>query len=370
MTLSSITISYLLLVSFLTPHLSDPAVSKVRMLNDSPYQGVAVMLRCAYSPQKLHERDFSASVRLLRLGSKKDIWPWVFFNRFICVKAGDESTPYVDGTELAKPFKPIRGMDLYNEGGALEDFYHTWEIALKTARKLGSPGIILDTEPYNNYLTGELPYLAKLRSTPVEQVRQRLEVIGSELTDLADRTYPEATIWILATELTTKPVLRTLASHMTLTRYHPSGSYIIKGMLKRAVEKDSKLKFISGGQEGLGYCHHTLEEMARKIQQRQEKFEPLLQAYRNLSLAGTIVMWDKAESKSGYFATNPTCRDSTIKSLPEFEPLLKLLFTHYRYNWIYASEPWDDPYNLRTSAQYTDLIGRVQLQMSTQASKQ
>lgn len=367
---SSVLLPYLMLVSFLTPPLGNPAISKVCTLNNTPYQGIAVMVRGAYSTQEVHERDFESSVRLLKLRCKKDIWPWVFFNRFIGVKAGDESTPYVDGTKLGAPFKSIKGMDLYNKTGALADFYRTWRIALQTARKLGSPGIVIDTEAYNNYLTGELPHLAQLLSAPVAQVQERLEEIGRELTDMADQTYPEATIWILATELTVERPPRTLAARMAFTRYQRSCSYIITGMLKRAVEKESKLKFISGGQESLGYCHNTLEAMVKKIQKRQEKFEPLLKTYKNLNLAGTIVMWDKAESKGGYFVTNQRCRDSTIKSLPEFEPLLRLLFNHYRYNWIYASGSWDNPYDLKISAQYNELLKRVLDSQSTQASKE
>jgi hypothetical protein len=367
---SSVLLPYLMLVSFLTPPLDSPAVSKIRTLNDTPYQGVAVMLRCAYSTQAVHESDFQSSTRLLRLSCKKDIWPWVFFNRFIGVKEGDESTPFVAGTKLGAPFKLIEGMDLYNKAGALEDFYRTWKIALQTAQRLRSPGIVLDTEPYNNYLTSELPYLAQLTSLTVEQVRKRLEEIGEELADLADQTYPEATIWVLSTELIIERPPRTLAARMTSTRYHPSCSYIITGLLKRAAEKGSNLKIVSGGQEGLHYCHNSLEAMITTIQQRDEKFKPLLQSYKNLHLGGTIAMWDKAESKSEYFATNQRCRDSTIKTLADFEPLLRLLFTHYRYNWIYASGSWDNPYDRRISAQYNELLKRVQDSQAAQASKQ
>jgi len=170
MTGTSIVVPYLMLVSFLTPPLGNPEVFKIRNLDDTPYNGVAVMLRSAYSSQKIHQGEFDSTVRVLKLSSKKDIWPWVFFNRFIGVKAGDESTPYAKTTKLSAPFKLIKGMDINNETGALEDFYNSWMIALRTARNLESPGIVLDTEAYNNYLTAELPYLAELLSLPVEQV--------------------------------------------------------------------------------------------------------------------------------------------------------------------------------------------------------
>ncbi len=355
---SALVVPYLMLVSFLTPVLSHTDISKVRALNDSPFHGLAAMVRCAYSTEKVNERDFVGSVRTIKMSSKKDVWPWVFFNRFIGYKDGDEADPAVRGTELSEPFRQIRGMDLYNEAGALNDFYNTWQISLRLAKRLKAPGIVVDAEPYNNYITSDLLYLAQLIGRPTQEVRQRLQDIGAVLTDMARETYPEATIWILSTQLGYYPNPRTLVGKLSPEKCYSPATYIIMGMLERAKITQSKLKFISGGQEGLGYCHHTLEAMQTKIRARERRFKPILRSYENLQLAGTIALWDTVESKSGYFVTNSECNNSSAKTIEEFEPFLKELFARYPYNWIYASSWWN-PYDRTVSAAYEKTLERA-----------
>ncbi|MBI5251273.1 MAG: hypothetical protein HY912_17430 [Desulfomonile tiedjei] len=353
---SSFVVPYLLLVSFLTPLLSSPEVTKTKVLNDSPFQGVAVMLRDAYDCQQIQHKDFAASVRLLKLQSRKDIWPWVFFNRFLGYKEDAESHPSIKGQKYADQFKTIKGMDLFNETGALEDFFNVWEISLRVSKELGSPGIVVDPEAYNNYESLNLNYVAEQTGRSIEQIRERLEEIGRELADRADGIHPRATIWFLSTSLGRQRKVSFSQINWVGKKYYATYTHIIIGMLQRAKERAMHLKFICGGEEALGYCHESIETMKEKIKKRQAVLGPFLQTYNNLHMAGTLAPWDKVESKVGYFVTNGECRNSEFKTISDFKPAMKELFTAYEYNWMYAGSSQWNPYDGAASADYNKAL--------------
>ena len=72
-------------------------------------------------------------------------------------------------------FNKIKGMDLWNETGALNDFFNIWKMSLKIAKELGSPGIFVDAEAYNNYKIYDIAYLSGLLGKSEIEVKQRLK---------------------------------------------------------------------------------------------------------------------------------------------------------------------------------------------------
>lgn len=354
---SYLMVPYLLIVSFLTPVLSNPDVMKIKALNNSPFQGVTVMLRDAYDCKEVTLNDFRITARLLKIHCRKDIWPWIFFNRFVGYKASSESHESVRGQKFAARFEAIKGMDLFNETGALADFLNIWRISLQISKELGSPGIVVDPEAYNNYDSMRVEYLAGQMDKSEGEIRGRLREIGKELADFAGEIYPDATIWFLATGLDRLEKDSPLSlGKFVRSRYQPSFTYIILGMLERSKEKNLRLRFVCGGEEALGYCHESLRSMKEKISKRQASLEPILRNYDNIRLAGTLAPWDKVESKSGYFADNYECRTSEFRTITDFEPVLKTLFSTYDYNWMYAGTDLWNPYDPKTSAAYNKVL--------------
>ncbi|HVY54699.1 MAG TPA: hypothetical protein VHC46_02990, partial [Thermodesulfobacteriota bacterium] len=157
MRLLSVAVPYLLLVTFYTGELRDFGRDKMDAIAASPYNGVAVALIGAYDTGKYTAGDFASSVKRMKEGKHKDVWPWVFFNRFIGSEEGARSLSPKSGNAY---FRAIKGMDIYDETGALGDFYGIWKIALETARELGSPGILVDPEAYNNYETYKVSFIS------------------------------------------------------------------------------------------------------------------------------------------------------------------------------------------------------------------
>lgn len=163
--------SYLLLVSFLAGELRDFGTEKIKAINVSPYQGVAIPLIDIYDTGRYKKKDFDEAVKRLNDNSKKDIWPWIFFNRFVGYEEGQPSH-----SELAKAkyFGDIKGFDIYNKAGALTDFYSMLAIALDLAKDSGSPGIVIDHELYNNYSLEDITHLSSEIGKPEQEVKDRL----------------------------------------------------------------------------------------------------------------------------------------------------------------------------------------------------
>jgi len=136
---------YLMLVSFNTDAMTDLRKSKLFIVSHSPYQAVAVPLVGAYDVERHTPGEFATSIKRLKI-QHLAVWPWVYWNRVVGTPAGS-----VQGHWNKPYFRRITGMDIYNKSGALRDFYSLLQISLQSAKRLGSPGIVIDMEPYNNH---------------------------------------------------------------------------------------------------------------------------------------------------------------------------------------------------------------------------
>lgn len=349
MKLFSLTLPYLLLVTFYTAELGDFGMDKMNAIVSSPYKGVAVPLIGAYDTGKHTALDFAPSVKRLKAGAHKDVWPWVFFNRFIGSKEGARSLSPDSGNAY---FRAISGMDIYNEAGALGDFYSIWKTALQIAKETGSPGIVVDPEAYNNYETYKVSYISDETGIPEKEVKKRLAEIGRELARIADETYPDATLWFLFTGLGTP--MRSL--NPLADKEYRSVTYIVEGMLEYAKEKGSRLKIVSGGELSLGYCHLSLDDLKQNVKERYAGFKTALESYPALKLGGTIAPWNDAKLKKGWTLGGP-CGRSALKTAGDFGPLVAYLAKSYGYVWIYAASAVGyDPYNDTTALPYNKAL--------------
>lgn len=330
MKLYAITLPYLLLVSFTIGPMRDLDLNKVQQINRFPYQGVAAPLIKPHDAGKYDERDFDRTRRLLNEHARKDVWPWVFMKRFMASPPGGKKPPAeAAGSEY---FARIRGMDLFDQTGALGDFFNLWGIALRLAKKTGAPGVVLDHEAYGNPQAYRLDYLVRETGHPKEELRSRLKQVGARMLDLADEAYPEAVIWCLATGLgrvSRRPLSLAGPEPRTIT-------YIIMGLLERAKEKGSRVKVVSGGEMSLFYCYESLADLKASIEKRNNNFAPALAAYPNLRLGGCIAPWYDANLRGGWMRQGK-CGRSVLKTMADFKPLIAELLHSYQYVWVYAA---------------------------------
>lgn len=347
--LLSIALPYVLLVSFHTPPLSGFGPKGLNALSGVGYDGVAVPLTGAYDTKRYSYETFAGKVKTLNSGARKDVWPWVFFNRFIGYDEG--------GRSLSKDsrhvyFRSIKGMDIYDEWGALGDFYEIWRASLRIAKELGAPGIVVDPEAYNNYDAYRVSYVADELGKSENEVKERLTEIGRELGKMAGEIYPDAVIWLLFSGLATP--MKSLNPFAGKEQF--TVTYIIEGMLEYAEKSAPKMVLVSGGEASLGYCAKSLEDLRERIASRGEKFKKPLEEYPNLRLGGTISPWSGGARRTGWL-TKGVCGGSSLKTASDFAPLIRELKKAYGYVWIYAAEAAGyDPYDVRKSAPYNNML--------------
>lgn len=335
--------SRLLLVSFSTPLLRDLSVREVDAINRSPYQGVAVELRGPADTSHRTEVQLDSAVARIKAHTTKQIWPWIFINRMIGTSR--DGIPPESPSMAQAGFGHIQGLDLWNRAGALNDFYSEWSLALKTARALGSPGIIVDHEAYNNYRSYNVDYVARKSGRSPSEVITQLEAIGAHLADITNAEYPAAVIWFLSSGL--------VSADQSGAYRQRASSYIVLGMLERAKQTRASWTLVAGGEGSLYYCFLSLTDLQAIIAQRARDFEPLLASYPQLALAGTIAPWALASERTDWLRQG-RCGRSSLTTIDDFVPLFHELLTQYRYVWIYAAkvapyEPYDSvnasPYN-------------------------
>ena len=101
-----------------------------------------------------------------------------------------------------------------------------------------------------------------------------------------------------------------------------------------------------------------MAELKEKIKKRKKIFAPLLENFPNLELGGTIALYADINKIIGNFWLKHL-KNSKVKNLEDFKPLLKYLFQTYNYIWIYGSKSLGyDEFNLKTIEYYHDIIQR------------
>ena len=343
---------YLLLVTFYTPPLTGLDATHLQAIAASPYQGVASPLTSAYEVAPVPTNgELAAVAGLVRQQlPDKHVWPWVFLNRIIGRAAHAEGHAH-SGAPEHEYFTSIKGMDLWDETGALSDWLAIWRLALRLSDDLGAPGILVDLEAYNDYRAYDPVYLAERTGKPVEEVIARLKEIGADMAAAIEEEREGTVIW-------------TLFSGLDRPRYGPGNStyfrsvgYLLLGMLEAAQEKSLPLTIVSGGEVGLGYYNDSLERLQAKISARQEQFGELLEEMAGrLQLGGTIALWHDPSLLTGW-AARVAGDDPPFRSVDDFAPLVDELLASYRWVWIYAASAVGyDPYDAQVAAPYNRVL--------------
>jgi hypothetical protein len=326
--------AYLLMMTFLTGQLRTFDTSKIQAINASPYNGVSVPLVDAYDSSRLTYGQFEPDIRRIKQTAKKNIWPTIFLNRII----GCTDCP---APARQPAFTRIRGMDLDNSTGALSDFYDRFRLALKVARGLGAPGIIVDPEPYNDEALS-VSRVAQLRNSQPTVIQESLEAVGVHLANIAAQYYPGATIWLLYTTLDKlgQPGRQNVAAFVTL------------GLLQQSKVHGESLRIIDGG-EDRGYCYSSMARLQEMTEERKKAFSPFIKRFRNLALAGTITLWNSPSKRRGWLLQRTgelgECGRANLQGA-DFVPYLHFLLVSYRFVWIYAATMSDyNPYSSQAS---------------------
>jgi hypothetical protein len=315
--------SYWLLVTFAAAGTPD----EMSILNNSPFDGIAIQTGSAYDTGPPPSPDLlAARLSGLRQAAHRDIWPWVFVNR-------------------------IQKMDV--GGAARQPFLDDWRAALRAARRVGSPGVVLDLEFYSNPgLAYAISRFAGQTRTTAHEAAHRLEALGHEMAEITAREFPNARIWVLTSGLDTADDERAGGQSFFQPRAH-----IVLGLLQELSRTKGAATVIDGGEDTLGYCHANLDGLQRAINRRPEKEARVLGAYRYwLAFAGTIAPWTDKASKKGWLA-EADCGAAKADRAEEFTPYLKLLDSTYAFNWMYAAPVGGyQPFNPEVSARFDGIL--------------
>ncbi len=306
----------------------DLGEEKINSLADSPFDSFATKMVGAYDNPEVSSEGYSNVIKLINSQSdktKKEFWPWLFFNSFVECNE-DRKWAYREWCS------EIKGMDLWDEQGALSEFYDLLEVSLKTARQTGAGGIIIDPEPYST--TGLYNTTALARRMEMEgetdKIKKRLEEIGSEMADRIDKEYPDSVILFLFTDPNNYK-----KSYMWLR----STNIIAKGMLERAKEENYSFKVVDGGETNISYLHQSFEDLENRLKKQEEELMPFIEEYPHFLLGGTKGLYLKADelmkdkSWDNWYQENGT----QIETIEDHVPLLELLFKTREYVWLYGS---------------------------------
>jgi len=344
--------TYLSLITFYSSSWRE-SPQQLPVLNDSAYDAVALPLWGGYETGPVGEYEAIAGKlkeahRLLKI----DVWPWVFANRFIGVP--EDATRHPSVSQGARPeyFTRIPILDLDNETGARADMLTMWRYAVRAAKELGAPGIVLDLEAYNNYQAYQVSYVAERRQEPVGDVIGKCEAVGADLAKICEEEYPECIVWSLFSHLRSPGRLAGYSGPVC-----PTTGHITLGFLRYAQEHKVPCKYLCGGETDVGYYNRNVEALKRRIALRDAAMADLLSRFPDhFFLAGTIspyhdhtILTDWIKRAAG--------DDPELKTIQDFEPMFRTLFDAYDWVWIYASSAArTEPYDPERNKEYSDVL--------------
>jgi len=345
--------AYVNLVTFYTPHLADFKPEQMKVLNGSAYDGVAVPLAGAYDTAPVPDFSaYAAQIAAVKKNCHYHVWPWVFSNRLIG-RPPDARAHSGLGKKAPEYFRRIKALDLDDAAGARSDFLKLWRNAVRLARELGSPGIVVDLEAYNDYRTYHLPYVAEQRGQTVGQVARECEALGADMARIVAEEYPRCVVWSLFGRL--------VPTKLTAPDYdgplYPVPGHITLGFLKYCKQHHLPAKYLAGGEVGVGYYHRDPVALKASISRRDTNYAPVLAEFPdNLFLAGTISPYHDWRILTSWIKRNAG-DNPVLKTIEDFRPMFKTLFDAYDWVWIYASSAGKtQPYNPELTRRYSAVI--------------
>ncbi|MDD5598983.1 MAG: LamG domain-containing protein [Victivallaceae bacterium] len=319
----------------------------VKLFNDSPFDGIALNVVDIYSAQKIPpEKIFLDKASEFKSVTGKAIWPRVNLNRIyqrkmkhVYNKIKPEAADMDAVPDRAVPvsiarkqstyyFRKINLIDIYDQAGALTDFYRIWECALKFSKAMKS-GIVLDFEDYHSgRKVYDVSQIAAQYNEPVEKIIKGLLKIGAHMVEIASKEYPDVVIITLFLDFHKVKYNRGIPCY---TSY----DYIAQGMLTRAKEKCISLVLVEGGENSINYVNPSLEGLKNKLAKRNLSYSAWLRRFPvNFKLGGTITVWDDVSKISGWPKKSAGV-PNPFQSLEDFTPFLRALSENYDYIWFY-----------------------------------
>jgi hypothetical protein len=331
-------LKHLLWASFYPPRAFEEIDEDVlNSLNESPYTGVGIRLVNYFDsdPPPTFE-SYQDKINFIGTKTGKNIWPWVFFNRFV----GGEQYKSIGSYECEQNthvsdeyFRNIPLMDIYNEYGTLEDFYKIYETSLKVAKELGAPGIMIDPETYHNYCAARVTYLAEAHNKSSDEIQAQLRNIGRHLADLTDQHYPDA-------------VLLSFYYDPQFSSYRNT-SNIFDGILERSEEMGYRLNLVDGGETVANqvYRFFSYDDYLTQSSIWLEGATPTLVQYpENYRLSNTLAPYKDIRTLHGNRDTNwfikwyeDNISEVEVITIEDHVPLFQDLFQRYEYVWIYGA---------------------------------
>lgn len=315
---------YLQVLTFYTPRTLGEIDDKwIEAFNKTPYEGVAVRLANGFEIKpSIEYSSLSKPLEIIKEKSKKQIWPWIFFNRIYSYKNHDIERKKFSREQTAF-FNRIRGVDLDDETGALSNLYDDFRLALKIARELKTPGIIVDPEAYNDHKLYSIKLLSEIRNESQETIKNKFRKIGERLAEIIRYEYPGACIWTL---------------FFNSPSHADAITYIIYGLLDKGKKDNIPFKVIEGGESSisLGYTHGTIDSLKNRMKVRGGYYASMFLLYpERFYLGATISPINKYEDCSGWIKREYA--GSGIKSVNDLRHNFEYIFSVYKYVWIYAA---------------------------------
>ena len=332
---------YLAVFTFQQGHLEQISTDQMRVLDASPFDGMAFWAIEGYSTEKPPGLDaLRPRLQQLRAQTRKHLWPFAFLNRVLQQESADRQHT---SARRDPAFARIRGMDLDNETGARDCFLATWRLNLRIARLLDTPGVGLDPEFYNNYALESIAELARRRGETVAETQRKLRALGRSMADVVAEEYPGAVLWCLFARLA-GPHEAVVGAPETADLI-PIGApgCVLQGILDRAREARIPLTLIEGSEGGIGYLNRSLDDLRRKIVVQERFYRSWKARYPQLILGGTIAPWLDIEHRAYWMKDEPAAG-----KIEEFGPFFTTLMQHLPFVWVYgagkAYHVWEKPY--------------------------
>jgi len=344
--------TYLSLITFYTPPLTDITADRLALLNDSAYAGVAIPVFKGYEAGPIPEyASFAAPMKLVRDKLKIDPWPWIFGNRLVGLP--EDAVSHAGApTSDREYFQAIKAMALGKDDVARADYLKQFRIAVRMAKEWKSPGIVLDLEAYNNYHAYDVAYVAQNRGETVAQVIHECESIGADMAKICEQEYPQCIVWSLFSHMMNP---RRLAGYDGLVYYTPS--HIILGFLEYCKQHKLPTRYLCGGEDSPGYYNKNVAALQQEMARRYAIMSPIMARYPDhYFMAGTISPYHDYKILTDWIKR--AAGDAPeIKTIQDFEPMFRTLFEGYDWVWIYAaSAARTEPYKPENNRLYGDVL--------------
>lgn len=325
-------VAEILYFSFASPFYHQLRRDHLEQIAESGFSGVCVRLAGAYDARPRAYDEYANTVDLIREQGLTKVWPVVFFNRmFGSPTVRPCSRTMQDRSVFSREARQVKGMDLFDDAGALTALKDRFALALSLARDTGSPGIFIDPEAYHCYDAYDITDLASRHRLAAPDVVRRLRDIGGELADITHRIYPGARLFFYVADLG--------VPHRN--GFQKSITYLTEGMLMRAKANQYPLRVVDGwtGQYVYGSLARARHIIGNKLAVKAE----YLTRYPNLEPAGVVAPFASVDGlPANSWIRRDTdelgCRsDGCLHTIEDFSPLYDHLFSLFRSVWIYGA---------------------------------